>query len=268
MTARFVEQYGKVAVVAGASEGLGAAFARGLAERGLDLVLIARRVSLLQALASDLERTHRVKVRAVVADLGEPSFADALGNATHDLEVGLAVYNAGLSWTGPLLDAPLANALRVVAVNIEGPLRFIHQLLPAMRARRRGGVVLMSSIAGFQGAPLLATYAASKAFTIVLGESLWGELRADGIDVVTSCAGAIRTPGYHAAATKEAPGILDAREVAEQSLDALGDGPIVVPGGVNKLALFLLRRLMTRRGAVHMVGANIAKTVGERGRQS
>ncbi len=95
----------------------------------------------------------------------------------------------------------------------------------------------------------------------MLGESLWGERRTDGVDVVTSCAGAIRTPNYAKAAGSEAPGILDARVVAERSLDAPGDGPIVVPGGVNKLALFLLRRLMSRRGAVRMMQDNLAKTV-------
>jgi len=174
----------------------------------------------------------------------------------------VAVYNAALSFTGPLLDRPLADALRVVDVNVRGPLRFVHELVPAMRARRRGGLVLMSSVVGFQGAPQLATYAASKAFNIVLGESLWGELRADGVDVVTSCAGAIRTPNYAKAAGAEAPGILDAHVVAERSLDALGHGPIVVPGGVNKLALFLLRRLLSRRGAVRLMQDNVAKTVG------
>ncbi len=134
-----------------------------------------------------------------------------------------------------------------------------------MRARKRGGLVLMSSVAGFQGAPGLAPYAASKAFNIVLGESLWGELRADGVDVVTSCAGAIRTPNFATAAgagAAEPPGILDARAVAEITLDALGHGPVVVPGGVNKLALFLLRRLLSRRGAVGMMERSVAKSLG------
>ena len=262
MTPSFLERYGKVGVVAGASEGLGAAFARALAGRGLDLVLLARRANALEALALDLHAAHGVNVRTVVADLAEPSFIDGLATATRDLEVGVAVYNAALSFTGPLLDRPLADALRVVDVNVRGPLRFVHELVPAMRARRRGGLVLMSSVVGFQGAPQLATYAASKAFNIVLGESLWGELRADGVDVVTSCAGAIRTPNYAKAAGAEAPGILDAHVVAERSLDALGHGPIVVPGGVNKLALFLLRRLLSRRGAVRLMQDNVAKTVG------
>jgi hypothetical protein len=262
MSASWKERYGPVAVVAGASEGLGAAFAWALAQRGLDLVLVARRGELLLALAADLKKAHAVSVTPLVADLGDASFPEKLSRATEGLEVGLGVYNAALSVTGPLLDRPLADALRVVDVNIAGPLRFVHTLAPAMRARRRGGLLLMSSVAGFQGAPQLAAYASSKAFNIVLGESLWGELHEHGVDVVVSCAGAIRTPGYAKATGSEAPGILDAKEVAERSVAGLGHGPLVVPGGVNKLAVFLMRRLMSTSGAVRMMQSNIAKTVG------
>lgn len=262
MQRAFLERYGKTAVIAGASEGLGAAFARALAARGLDLVLLARRATVLAALADELRATHGVAVRTLAADLRDATFGEQLVVATRGLEVGLAVYNAASSFTGPLLDCSLDDALAVVDVNIAGPLRLIHAIAPSMRARRRGGIVLMSSVAGFQGAPLLAAYAASKAFNIVLGESLWGELQAEGVDVLTSCAGAIRTPNYAKASATEAPGMLNAAVVAETTLDALGRGPLVVPGAVNKLAVFLLGRLMSRRGAVGVMQKNIAKTVG------
>jgi short-subunit dehydrogenase len=247
--------------VAGASEGLGAAFAHALASRGLDLVLLARRATALEDLAAALTKAHGVRVTPVVCDLADAAFADKLLAVTQDLDVGLAIYNAGTSFTGPFLDRPLADALRVVDVNIAGPLRFAHALVPAMRARRRGGLVLMSSMAGFQGAPQLAVYAASKAFNIVFGESLWGELRADGVDVVTACAGAMRTASYAKAASVEAPGILDASVVAELALNALGHGPSAILGGVNKMSVFLLRRLLSRRSAVALMQKNIAKTV-------
>ncbi len=263
--ASFAQRYGIVGVVAGASEGLGAAFATALAARGLDLVLLARRAEVLDELAAALRKAHPVTVTTVVADLADPTFAERLVEATIGRAVGVAVYNAAASFTGKLLDRSLGDALRVVDVNVVGPLRFVHAMVPPMRARKRGGLVLMSSVAGFQGAPGLAPYAASKAFNIVLGESLWGELRADGVDVVTSCAGAIRTPNFATAAgagAAEPPGILDARAVAEITLDALGHGPVVVPGGVNKLALFLLRRLLSRRGAVGMMERSVAKSLG------
>lgn len=112
----------------------------------------------------------------------------------------------------------------------------------------------MSSMAGFQGAPRIATYAASKAFTTVLGESLWSELSPKGVDVVVSCAGAIRTPNYLGSSKAEAPGTLDASAVAEASLGALGRGPTVVPGTTNQLARFVLGRFLSRRAAISIMG--------------
>jgi len=250
----FLGRYGRVAVVAGASEGLGAAFAESLAARGLDLVLLARREGALRELASRLERDHGVRVEAVPCDLKDASFVGALQAAVADKEVGLAVYNAAFSFLAPLLDRPLEDALQVVDVNVKGPLRFVHTLGPGMCRRGRGGIVLMASLAGFQGAPGLAAYAASKAFTIVLGESLWAELRPSGVDVLVSCAGAVRTPNYRKALAKEAPGTLDAKLVAERTLDALGSGPTTVPGAVNKLATFVMGRLMPRASRVALMG--------------
>jgi len=258
----FREKYGPVAVVAGASEGLGAAFAERLAARGLSLVLLARRAELLASLAAKLEGAHHVTVRTLAVDLADASWAGKLEAETRDVEIGLAVYNAAYAFTAKLLDRPPADAFRVVDVNIKGPLAMVHALVPAMQRRGRGGVVLMSSLAGFQGAPRLSAYAASKAFNIVLGESLWAELAPSGVDVVTCCAGAIRTPNYQKTSKGEAPGTLDASVVAESALDALGHGPVVVPGGVNKLATFLMRRLMTRAGVIAMMGRQ-TESLGE-----
>jgi uncharacterized protein len=123
--------------------------------------------------------------------------------------------------------------------------------------RGRGALVLMSSLAGFQGSPKLAAYASSKAFLTVLAESLWAELRPQGVDVLACCAGAIRTPGYAQALKKEAPGTLDPSEVVRQALAALGKQPVVIPGAVNKLAAFFLRRLATRKRAIAIMGSSV-----------
>jgi short-subunit dehydrogenase len=262
----FFERYGPVAVVAGASEGLGAAFAEALAARGLELVLLARRESALRACAARIEETHRVKVSPVVCDLKDASFVEALAGAIAGKHVGTGIYNAGFSFLSPLLDHPLEEALQVVDVNVKGPLRFVHALAPAMRQEGRGGLVLMSSIAGFHGAPNLAAYAASKAFNIVLGESLWAELRPSGVDVLVSCAGAIRTPNYAKALAREAPGTLDARAVAEHTLDALGAGPLTVPGAVNKVARFVLGRMMPRVSVINLMERSTRSLRDERGR--
>jgi short-subunit dehydrogenase len=253
----FRERYGEWGLVAGASEGLGAAFAEALARKGLGLILLARRADVLETLASRLRSEHRVEVRTVACDLAAPTFAERVTDSTRDLDVGVAVYNAAFSFVAPLLDRPLEDALRVVDVNIRGPLVLVHTLVPRMIARGRGAVVLMSSLAGFQGAPRLAAYAASKAFTTVLGESLWAELAPSGVDVVASCAGAIRTPGYARTLQKEAPGTLDATEVAERTLAALGHGPLVIPGATNRLASHFMRRLLSRRQAVGIMGKSV-----------
>jgi short-subunit dehydrogenase len=224
----------------------------------MNLVLLARRVDRLDALADDLRARRKVEVRPLPCDLADGHFRERLADVTADLEVGVAVYNAAYSFVAPLLERPLEDALRVVDVNVRGPLRFIHTLVPKMIARKRGALVLMSSLAGFQGSPMLSVYAASKAFNTILGESLWAELKPHGVDVVTSCAGAIRTPGYALALKKAAPGALDAAVVAESSFRALGHGPTVTPGGVNKLATFFLRRLATRTGAIGIMGKSVS----------
>ena len=111
----------------------------------------------------------------------------------------------------------------------------------------------MSSLAGMQGSPGIAAYAATKAFNTILGESLWHELRADGIDVVVSCAGAIRTPGYLRTYGKEAPGILAPEAVASKTLAALGKGPRVVPGLLNRIVAQVGGRLLSRKAAIRLM---------------
>jgi uncharacterized protein len=254
----FAERYGRWALVAGASEGLGAAFAEALATRGLDLVLIARRADVLEALAARLRAAHGVEIRTLALDLADGAWLDTVRALAGELELGLGVYNAAYSPVGPLLERSLDDAERAVDVNVRGPLRFAHALAPAMIARERGGLVFMSSLAGFQGSPRIAAYASSKAFITVLAESLWAELRPHGVAALVSCAGAIRTPGYLATAKGDAPGTLDPAQVVEKTLGALGKGPVVVPGGINKLARFVLGRVLTRRAAIGVMAKNTA----------
>jgi short-subunit dehydrogenase len=246
----FSSKYGPWGIVAGASEGLGAAFATSLGGRGLNLLLLARRADQLHRVADGVRKNTKVEVRAEAFDLARHDLPHALEALTANLDIGLAVYNAAHAPVGELVSRPLADLTRVVDVNIRGPLVFARTLAPKMIARGRGGIVLMSSLAGYQGAPRIATYAASKAFNIVLGEGLWSELKPYGVDVVVSSAGAIRTPGYAKAAAKDAPGTLDAHEVANRTLDALGHGPTVTPGTVNRIARFALGRLLPRRTAI------------------
>lgn len=240
--------------MAGASEGLGAAWVEALARRGLNVVAVARRPEPLDRMAQRVAARHRVEVRTLAADLAEPGFPDRLAAAGDGLEIGTVVYNAAFSFTGRLLDHSPQDAQRLVDVNVRGPLALIHQFAPAMIERHRGTVVLMSSLAGNQGAPGLAAYAASKAFTTSLAESLHAELRAAGVDVLACVAGAVRTPGYAVTVGHDAPGTLDPDQVVEAALAALGRRALVTPGGVNKLAAVVMRRLLPRATATAIMG--------------
>ena len=252
----FRDRYGRWALVAGASEGLGAAFAECLAERGMDLVLIARRESLLDALAGRLRDCHGVEVRPVAMDLASPDLADALAAATADLDLGVLVYNAAFVPVGRFVDADGDALERAVEVNVRAPVVMLHTLLPALERRGRGAVILMSSLAGLQGTPRVAAYAATKAFNAILGEGLWQELREQGVDVVACCAGAVETPGYLRSGKGRVPGMLAPETVARRTLDALGKGPRFVPGLVNRLVAVLLTRLLPRGAAVRLMAGN------------
>ncbi len=258
----FAERYGPWALVAGASAGLGEAFARRLAARGLHLVLVARRADALAALAADLRRAHGVEVRTAALDLARPDVAAAVGRAAAGLEVGLLVYNAAHSAIGPFVERPVEEHLRVLDVNCRAPLVLVHALGGAMAARGRGGVLLMSSLAASQGNPLLASYAASKAFDLVLAEGLWAELRGRGVDVLACRAGATRTAGWEASRPRAEVPLLEAEDVARAALDALGRGPTAVPGALNRVAAFAFQRLLPRRTTIRIMGRATRRLYG------
>jgi short-subunit dehydrogenase len=258
----FRERYGPWALVAGASAGLGEAFARHLAARGLHLVLLARRGEALARLAGDLRRAHGVEVRTEALDLARGDLAAAVAGATAGAEIGLLVYNAAHSVIGPFLERPVEEHLRVVDVNVRGPLVLAHLLGGGMASRGRGGLVLVSSLAASQGNPLLASYAASKAFELVLAEGLWAELRARGVDVLACRAGATRTPGYAASRPRRSVPLMEPDVVARQALDALGHGPSAVAGGLNRLAAFAFARLLPRRVSISIMGRATRRLYG------
>ena len=114
----------------------------------------------------------------------------------------------------------------------------------------------MSSLAGLQGTPRVAAYAATKAFNAILAEGLWAELRSSGIDVVGCCAGAIRTPGYLRAVPGDLPGLLSSEAVARKTLNVLGKGPRAVPGRLNRFFAQVTMRMLTRRAAIRLITAN------------
>ncbi len=267
----FSTRYGPWAIVAGASEGLGEAFARVIAARGVNVALVARREDKVRALADDIARTAGVEVRVVVADLSEPTGLQKVIHETNALDVGLLVYNAAQSFIGPFWETSVEDHLREIDVNVRGPMVLAHAIGARLRARGRGGIVLLSSIAGFQGSPLISNYAATKAYNLVLGEGLWDELRADGVDALVCCAGATRTPNYERSNPAEGGSALvpvqTPEAVAEEALAYLGRGPLLIPGPANRFASFFMRRVLGRRAAVRIMGQNMRKMYGSSGRR-
>ena len=224
------ERYGPWAIVAGASEGIGAAFSRRLAERGLDLVLIARREAPLVALADDIARTYGVATRALSLDLSAVGAEQSLFEATADLEVGLLVYNAGGDDNGDVqfLDVDPDVWAAMVRRNCVVPMLAAHHYGARMVERGRGGVLLVSSGAAWAGGARLVPYGATKAFDLVLGEGLWAEWHEHGVDVLSLVVNATDTPAIRRlmeAHGTELEHLDDPDDVACQGLEHLVDGP-------------------------------------------
>ncbi len=262
----FREKYGPWALVAGASKGLGAAYAGQLAARGLNLVLVARSAAALQSLANQLAAQYSVQVRALCLDLSQEDAPARIVEQTADLESGLLIYNAAYPATGPFFEIPLEDHLRELATNCRTPLSLAYLLGRPMAQRGRGGIILMSSLSAAQGSAFISNYAATKAYNLVLGEGLWEELRQQGADVLVCCPAVITKPDAAQDASQNAPhpanqdgggasfSALPAEAVARETLAALGKRPLVIPGRVNRAAAFFMQRLLPRPVAVRMMG--------------
>lgn len=233
----FMRRYGPWALVAGASDGIGESFARDLARRGANVVLVARREAVLEDVAARIRAEFGVETRVVVADLTSPELAATIARGTAGLEIGLLVYNAGaIHGAARFLDQPLENTLSLVALNCRGPMTLIHGLGPAMRDRGRGGIVLVTSISSLSGSSFTATYNATKSFDLIFAESLWHELAPAGVDVMAAIVGATRTPSMLESTSgfESYPGLMEPDEVARGALSALGQGPVWVAGKANR----------------------------------
>ena len=226
--------YGPWGVVAGGSDGVGAAFAAGMAARGINVVLVARRVSVLEASADDIRARYGVEVRTVPLDLSAPGAVAELADATAGLEVGLFVYNAGGDdRSAAFLDKDLGTHLQLVGRNCVSVLEAAYRFGAPMVSRGRGAVVLVTSGAAWAGGATLAAYAATKAFDLILAESLWAEWRGRGVDVLGLVLGRTDTPSLRRVFDEKGEPygeLADPVDVAEAALDHLADGPTWIYG--------------------------------------
>lgn len=229
-----LHRYGPWALIAGGSEGVGAEMALQLAADGFHLVLVARRPGPLEATA-DAARSHGVEVRTIAADLTDPAAISAITEATSDVEVGLFVYNAGANTHGhPFTAGTLEGFGKVIDLNITAMLGLTHHFASLMKARGRGGVLLVGSLAGYVGTSTESIYGAAKAFSKIFAEGLWSELGEHGVDVLELVLGLTRTPAMERAGLDfDVPGlhVSDPADVAREGLASLGDGPVHVVAG-------------------------------------
>jgi short-subunit dehydrogenase len=263
-----MNSYGPWALVVGGSDGIGAAFAEELAARGTDLVLVARRQAPLDELAGRLRTGYRVRVRCLALDAATPDGIAAITGVTED--IGLLVCNAALGPVGPFLALTPAQLDAMVDLNCRSAAHLAHAFGTRLVARGRGGIVLLSSLAGEQGSALVAHYAATKAYLRVLAEGLWAELRPHGVDVVACCPGLVATPtfaGTGAAPARLVPPPMDPRAVARATLAALGRAPVVIPGRRNRLVASTAR-LVPRRLRILLASGRTATMYATRSRRT
>jgi short-subunit dehydrogenase len=247
----------RTALVTGASRGIGEAFARQLAARGLDLILVARSEDRLEALAGELSERHGVTAHVVVADLARPSAAETVFAVTERLgvEVDLLVNNAGFAKAGDFSDLPLDVQADMVRLNVNTLVELARLYLPAMRRRERGGVINVSSTAAFQPVPDMAVYSATKAFVLDFSLAVAAEVAGDGVRVMALCPGATGTDfwaiaGVWAERTGRMP---TADEVVAAGLRAFERGRwFFVPGFFNQVVAFFSSRVLPRRLVVRL----------------
>jgi uncharacterized protein len=260
----FRDRYGPWALVAGASEGVGAALARAFAAQGVHVVLLARRQPVLDDVAASIQADTGVEARAIAVDLAQVGAMERIVDATADLEVGLVAYNAGADPNyEPFLANTVEEALALVQRNCMVPVQMCHHFAPPMVARGRGGIVLVGSGAGLIGGPNIVGYAATKAFDMVLGESLWAELHGHGVDVLNLVLAVTDTPALRrllarrgvlssADDSRPIPGAVSAEDAAAEAVANLAHGPTWFVGEMMQQGAQMLAG-MPRNDAVRMM---------------
>ncbi len=227
----FAQRYGPWAVIAGASEGTGAAFAHELAGHGLNCILIARRAAPLEALAADIRAQTGVECITATIDLATPDATDRIIEVVGGREIGLFISNVGSDTNGSqFLDVGETPWVEMIYRNVMMPTRCCHHFGGKMRERGRGGLIIVGSGACYMGASLRAVYSATKAFDVIFGEGLWAELQPHGVDVLGLILSRTDTPAFRKLmAEMNIPvpdGLASPADVARIGIERLPHGPV------------------------------------------
>lgn len=252
-------KFGPWALVTGASSGIGEEFARQLAASGLNLVLVARRLELLEQLGHELSEAHGIEYRAVKLDLSQEDFLDALQAATADLDIGLVISNAGTPTPGKFLTVAHQTLVEGVRLKVMAHLGIAHHFGNRLAQRGRGGLLLVSSIGGLQGVPHVANNAATEAYVLSLGEALHVEFAKLGLHVTVLLPGPTDTPGIakQGVAVEDMPmKPMAAHQVVAEGLAALNANRVThIAGRMNRW----MAALMPRSVATRVMGSMMEK---------
>ena len=251
------------ALITGASSGIGETFARELASRKTDLILVARSQDKLDKLAGELSNTHQIKTEVIVQDLTEPAAGQTLFDAVKERasRIDLLINNAGFGDYGAFSDRPLSKQLAMVQLNIMALVELTGLFLPSMQQRQDGAIINVSSIAGFQPIPYMPVYAATKAFVLNFSEALWAENKDKGVRILVTCPGPTESEFYNRADFPDsATGMngmtmASTEKVVKETLKALDKGQsTVVTGGFANQIIVNLPRLVPRELLLGVVG--------------
>ncbi|HJZ83012.1 MAG TPA: SDR family oxidoreductase [Pyrinomonadaceae bacterium] len=249
----------KTTLITGASWGIGEAFARQLAERGHNLLLVARSEDRLVALCSEVGRSQSIRAEYMAIDISQPDAPQRLFAETmqRDLEIDLLVNNAGFGSMGEFAKLDLGRELNMIDLNIRALAELTHRFLQPMKERRAGAIINVASTAGFQPVPFMATYAATKAFVLSFSEALWEEYRSYGIKVMALCPGVTETHFFEASRMQRPPARTSQtpEEVVEVALRALESGKSSVISGWTNRLLVGTERLVPRQLILRAAGA-------------
>jgi short-subunit dehydrogenase len=264
----FQERYGPWAIVAGASEGTGAAYTRQLAALGLNLILVARRAGPLDAIAEEVRASYGVECVTAAIDLSRADAVDAIISAVGSREVGLYISNAGADPNGSqFLDKPIDTWIDLVTRNLLNSIRCCHHFGGLMRERGHGGLILVGSAACYGSGPNLAIYSGVKAFDLCFSEGLWSELKPHGVDVLNLVMSTTDTPALRELLARNSlsvpPEAASADDVAALGLERLPHGPVQNWGLADDEIGWAGTSASQRRARVEMVTAMSKSVFGE-----
>lgn len=237
---RLKQAYGDWALITGASSGIGMALSELIASCNINVILCSRSKDKLNTQASDLKNTYGIEVKVIALDLSEAESIDSLIQQTQGLTMSLFIASAGFGTSGKFLQGSIHEEINMLRLNCEAVLRLTHYFTQHMVQRKKGGIILLSSIVAFQGVPYAAHYAATKAYVQSLAEGIQQEIKGLGVDVLAAIPGPVES-GFSQRANMQMGTALHPQEVAESILKALGKGHSVLPGLLSKVLVSSLR---------------------------